>query len=68
MADVPEQTSGPDNKPDGRPEDLKRRMREALERKNGRTKAGEAHQDHRSKADATHSRVGQKRTFRRKSG
>ncbi|CAM06232.1 hypothetical protein A8924_0051 [Saccharopolyspora erythraea NRRL 2338] len=68
MAEVPEQTSRPDDEQTSGPDDLKRRMREALERKNGRTKAGEAHQDRRSKADAAHNRAGQKRTFRRKSG
>ncbi|GAA2814463.1 DUF5302 domain-containing protein [Saccharopolyspora taberi] len=50
------------------PDDVRRKMREALERKNSRTKAGEAHQDHRSKIGAAHEQAGSKRSFRRKTG
>ena len=54
--------------PSAGPDDVKRRMREALERKNSRTKAGETHQDHRSKVGPTHDQAGSKRSFRRKTG
>lgn len=49
-------------------EDVKRRFREALERKNAQAKSGEGHADGSSKIHDTHGPAAAKRTFRRKSG
>ncbi|MGH3434617.1 MAG: DUF5302 domain-containing protein [Thermocrispum sp.] len=49
-------------------DEVKDRVREALERKQAGTKAREGHEDGRSKVNNTHGPVGGKREFRRKSG
>ncbi|PXY25067.1 hypothetical protein DI005_03240 [Prauserella sp. PE36] len=49
-------------------DDVKRRFREALERKQAKAKAGAAHEDLNSKVNHTHGPAAHKRTFRRKSG
>ncbi len=49
-------------------DDMKRRFREALERKNAKAKSGESHADASSKIHGSHGPVGGRRTFRRKSG
>ena len=49
-------------------DDMKRRFREALERKNAQAKAGESHADSSSKIHGSHGPAGSRRTFRRKSG
>lgn len=49
-------------------EDVKRRFREALERKNAQAKSGEGHADGSSKIHDAHGPAAAKRTFRRKSG
>ncbi len=47
--------------------DMKRKFREALEKKNGQQRAGQAHLDGNSAVHGTHAAV-TKREFRRKSG
>ncbi|PRX49502.1 hypothetical protein B0I33_103539 [Prauserella shujinwangii] len=49
-------------------DDVKRRFREALERKQAKAKAGTAHDDLGSKAGHAHGPAAHKRSFRRKSG
>ncbi|WP_174183961.1 MULTISPECIES: DUF5302 domain-containing protein [Nocardia] len=49
-------------------DEVKRKFREALERKNQQNARTADHLDGRSKASAAHSAVGHKREFRRKSG
>ncbi|MBF6470922.1 DUF5302 domain-containing protein [Nocardia abscessus] len=49
-------------------DEVKRKFREALERKNQQNARASDHLDGRSKASAAHSAVGHKREFRRKSG
>lgn len=50
-------------------DDVRRKFREALERKNGKNSAAaEQHKDHGSKVGHAHGPVGGKRDFRRKSG
>lgn len=57
-----------DEKPaDGASEDLKRKFKEALDRKNAQRRAGEARLDGDSGIHGTHNAV-TKREFRRKSG
>lgn len=48
--------------------DVKQRFREALERKQAKTRSGEEHADARSKVHDAHGPASAKRTFRRKSG
>lgn len=48
--------------------DVKERFREALERKQARTRSGQEHADARSKVQDAHGPASAKRTFRRKSG
>ncbi|WP_193752622.1 DUF5302 domain-containing protein [Microbacterium testaceum] len=48
-------------------DDMKRKFREALEKKNGQQRAGQAHLDGNSAVQGTHAAV-TKREFRRKSG
>jgi len=48
-------------------DDMKRKFREALEKKNGQQRAGQAHLDGNSSVHGTHAAV-TKREFRRKSG
>jgi Family of unknown function (DUF5302) len=49
-------------------DDVRRRFREALDRKQAKTKSGEDHANGPSKIHQTHGPAGAKRTFRRKSG
>jgi hypothetical protein len=49
-------------------EDVKKAFREALERKQAKTRSGEEHADARSKVQDAHGPASAKRTFRRKSG
>ncbi|MDF2991385.1 MAG: hypothetical protein K0S37_1899 [Microbacterium sp.] len=48
-------------------DDMKRKFKEALEKKNGQQRAGQAHLDGNSAVHGTHAAV-TKREFRRKSG
>ncbi len=48
-------------------DDMKRKFREALEKKNGQQRTGQAHLDGNSAVHGTHAAV-TKREFRRKSG
>ena len=52
----------------GASDDVKRKFREALEKKNNTQRAGEAHLDGSSGVHGTHGAAAQKREFRRKSG
>lgn len=54
-----------ENTPD---DDVKRKFREALEKKNAQSRQGESHLDGHGAVNAAHGQVGQKREFRRKSG
>ncbi|MFT4230588.1 MAG: DUF5302 domain-containing protein [Microbacterium sp.] len=56
-----------DDAPGTAADEMKRKFREALERKNAQSRAGEAHLDGESAVHATHGAV-TKREFRRKSG
>ena len=49
-------------------DDVRRRFREALDRKQAKAKSGEEHANGPSKIHQTHGPAGSKRTFRRKSG
>ncbi|MFK4789439.1 DUF5302 domain-containing protein [Microbacterium sp. ZW T5_56] len=49
-------------------DDLKRKFREALEKKNAHSRTGESHLDGRGSVGQTHGAAGHKREFRRKSG
>lgn len=64
--------SSPDNNDNaaGPSDDVKRKFREALEKKNAnaRTREGEAHLDGESAVHSTHGPASSKREFRRKSG
>lgn len=64
------ETSEPDQSEDAEQpqDDMKRRFREALERKNARAKEGESHTDGASKIHDVHGPGSRRRTFRRKSG
>jgi hypothetical protein len=59
-----------DENPPGATDDVKRKFREALEKKNAsaRTREGEAHLDGESAVHSAHGQAGGKREFRRKSG
>lgn len=48
--------------------DPREQMRQALEKKNAQTHAGQAHLEGRAKAGGEHSKAGGTRQFRRKSG
>lgn len=52
---------------DEQPDDLKRKFREALEKKNAGTRKGESHLDNRGAVTEPHGKAGAKRAFRRKS-
>ncbi|EHY88470.1 DUF5302 domain-containing protein [Saccharomonospora azurea] len=52
----------------GRDDDVKRRFREALARKQAKSKAGESHADGTRSASTPHGPLSHKRDFRRKSG
>lgn len=56
-----------DNTPGAASDDVKRKFREALEKKNARQRQGEAHLDGDSAVHGTHGAI-TKREFRRKSG
>ncbi len=57
-----------DEKPAGAASDeMKRKFKEALEKKNSQSRSGEAHQDGDSTVHGTHGAI-TKREFRRKSG
>jgi hypothetical protein len=49
-------------------DEMKRKFREALEKKNARHRNGEAHLNGQGAVHEPHGRAGQKREFRRKSG
>jgi hypothetical protein len=57
-----------DAKPTGAPEDVKRKFREALEKKNARKQTGEAHLDGQSAIHGAHGNADNRQEFRRKSG
>ncbi|HPT95676.1 MAG TPA: DUF5302 domain-containing protein [Microbacteriaceae bacterium] len=52
----------------GASDDVKRKFREALEKKNNSQRKGEAHLEGSSGAQGVHGPAGHKREFRRKSG
>jgi len=54
--------------PSAASEEMKRKFREALDKKNARQRDGEQHLDADSAIHGPHGAVGNKRTFRRKSG
>ena len=56
-----------DDKPTSASEDMKRKFKEALDKKNAQSREGEAHLDGDSSIHGTHGAV-TKREFRRKSG
>ncbi|OLF18958.1 DUF5302 domain-containing protein [Actinophytocola xanthii] len=67
MSDTPEPAAA-DEQDESQP-DVKQRFREALERKQAKTRSGEEHADARSKVHDAHGPASAKRsTFRRKSG
>lgn len=49
-------------------DDVKRKFREALEKKNAQSRSGESHLDGRGAVTETHGAAAHKREFRRKSG
>lgn len=49
-------------------DEMKRKFREALEKKKNGGRTGEAHLDGHSSVNSTHGAAGAKRTFRRKAG
>lgn len=49
-------------------DDVKRKFREALEKKNAQQHQGESHLDGRGAVTESHGHAGHKREFRRKSG
>ena len=58
-----------DDKPTGAAtDDMKRKFKEALEKKNAKHRDGEAHLNGESSVQATHGPASVKREFRRKSG
>ena len=58
-----------DEKPTGdTSDDMKRKFREALDKKNAKARNGESHLDGDSAVQATHGPASHKREFRRKSG
>jgi len=54
--------------PEGADGDVRAKMKEALDRKNQQSHAGQAHLDGHAKAGGTHGKAGGGREFRRKSG
>lgn len=66
MPDTPEPADTNEDAP--QQEDVKKAYREALERKQAKTRTGEEHADARSKVRDAHGPAAAKRTFRRKSG
>jgi hypothetical protein len=58
-----------DDKPTGAAtDDMKRKFKEALDKKNAQSRDGEAHLDGDSVVHSSHGPASQKREFRRKSG
>ena len=58
-----------DDKPTGAAtDDMKRKFKEALDKKNAQSRDGEAHLDGDSVVHSSHGPAAQKREFRRKSG
>jgi hypothetical protein len=57
-----------DEKTAGAADDVKRKFREALEKKNANHYSGESHLDGKGAVQEPHGRAGHKREFRRKSG
>jgi hypothetical protein len=57
-----------DEKPTGASADMKRKFKEALEKKNAQQREGQAHLDGESVVHSSHGPAAQKREFRRKSG
>ena len=49
-------------------DEMKRKFREALDRKNAQQRDGQSHLDGQSSVHEPHGRAGHKREFRRKSG
>lgn len=49
-------------------DEMKRKFRDALEKKNARQRDGQSHLDGQGAVHEPHGRAGQKREFRRKSG
>ena len=66
MSDAPEANEGDEATTET--EDVKRKFREALERKQAAATARAGHADASSKVHDSHGRAGGKRQFRRKSG
>lgn len=58
----------PDDQPQDAAAEMKRKFKEALEKKNAKHRDGEAHLDGDSAVHGTHGAVSTKREFRRKSG
>jgi len=57
-----------DDKAPSASEDMKRKFKEALDKKNAQHRSGEAHLDGDSAVHGTHAPAAHKREFRRKSG
>ncbi len=53
---------------DAAPDEMKRKFREALDKKNAASRTGEAHLNGESVVHGAHGQAGHKREFRRKSG
>jgi hypothetical protein len=68
MSDAPDPTEAADPAAEPETEDVKRKFREALERKQANATNRAGHADSNSKVHDAHGRAGGKRTFRRKSG
>jgi len=57
-----------EDKPADEAAEMKRKFKEALDKKNAKHRDGEAHLDGESSVQSAHGAVGSKREFRRKSG
>ncbi|MBD7957027.1 DUF5302 domain-containing protein [Microbacterium sp. Sa4CUA7] len=60
--------STPDKPADAASEEMKRKFKDALEKKNAQHRKGESHLDADSAVHGAHAPAGHKREFRRKSG
>lgn len=60
--------SEPNPSPNGEEDDVKRKFREALERKQAHARSGASHENSGGKNQHAHGPAANKRTFRRKSG
>ena len=65
---MPDQPEPPATEESAEPQDLKSKFREALERKQAKSQAGQDHINGNSKVHDAQSRAGAKRLHRRKSG